>query len=73
MFLISQIILTKISCTANSPFRKYNITIECSFESKTLMGDELLLDPLASDLGFSVKLAAYTWAVFAEVAGVGTT
>lgn len=37
------------------------------------MGYELLPDPLTSDLGFSVKLAAYTWAVFAEVAGVGTT
>jgi len=37
------------------------------------MGYELLPDPLTSDLGFSVKLAAYTWAVSAEVAGVGTT
>jgi len=37
------------------------------------MGDELLPDPLTGDLGFSVKLATYTWAVFADVTGVGTT
>jgi len=34
--------------------------------------DEMLADPLPSDLGFSVKLAAYTGAELAETGGDGT-
>jgi hypothetical protein len=46
------------------------IILKFEFECRTLEEYELPPDPLISDRGFSVMLAAYTWA---DVEGAGTT
>ena len=46
------------------------VILKCEFECQTLVEYELPPDPLISDRGFSVMLAAYTWP---EFAGAGTT